>query len=46
MEIIVDTGIFVAVRNRKDRNHEYAKELMKRALKAEFEIIPTANHCG
>jgi len=39
MAVFVDTGIFVAVRNKKDRNHRRAKELMRSALRAEFGII-------
>lgn len=44
MGTFIDTGIFVAVRNRKDRNHQRAKELMKRALMAEFGIIHTSDY--
>jgi len=42
--VFVDTGIFVAVRNKKDRNHRRATELMKRALLAEFGIIHTSDY--
>jgi len=44
MTIFVDTSVFVAVRNAKDRNHERAKELMRRALMAEFGIIHTSDY--
>jgi len=44
MAVFVDTGIFVAVRNRKDRNHQRARELMKRALMAEFGVIHTSDY--
>jgi predicted nucleic acid-binding protein len=44
MAVFVDTGIFVAVRNKKDSNHQRAKNLMKRALKAEFGIINTSDY--
>lgn len=44
MAVFVDTGIFVAVRNKKDRNHERARELLKRSLKAEFGIIHTSDY--
>jgi len=44
MAIFVDTSVFVAVRNAKDRNHERAKELMRRALMAEFGIIHTSDY--
>jgi predicted nucleic acid-binding protein len=44
MAVFVDTGIFVAARNKKDRNHERAKELMRRALKAEFGVINTSDY--
>lgn len=44
MGVFVDTGIFVAIRNRSDRNHLRAKELMKRALLAEFGIVHTSDY--
>jgi len=44
MAVFIDTSIFVAVRNRKDRNHQRAKELMKRALTAEFGVIYTSDY--
>ena len=44
MAVFVDTGIFVAVRNRKDINHQRAKELMRQALKARFGIIRTSDY--
>jgi predicted nucleic acid-binding protein len=40
----IDTGIFVALRNADDGNHEQAKELMRRALKAEFGRIYTSDY--
>ena len=42
--VFIDTGIFVAVRNKKDRNHRRATELMRRALVAEFGIIHTSDY--
>jgi len=44
MAVFVDTGIFVAVRNKKDRNHQRAKDLMRSALRAEFGIIHTSDY--
>jgi len=44
MAVFVDTCIFVAVRNKKDRNHQRAKELMRGALRAKFGIIHTSDH--
>jgi len=44
MAVFVDTGVFVAVRNKKDRNHQRAKELMRSALRAEFGIIHTSDY--
>jgi predicted nucleic acid-binding protein len=44
MAVFVDTGIFVAVRNRRDRNHQRAKDLMRSALRSEFGIIHTSDY--
>ena len=44
MAVFVDTCIFVAVRNRKDKNHQRATELMRTALKAEFGIVRTSDY--
>lgn len=44
MAIFVDTGIFVALRNADDDLHERSKELMRRALKAEFGRIYTSDY--
>lgn len=44
MAIFIDTGIFVAVRNKKDKNHQRATELMRCALKADFGIIRTSDY--
>jgi predicted nucleic acid-binding protein len=44
MAVFVDTGVFVAVRNRKDRNHQRAKDLMRSALRAEYGIIHTSDY--
>lgn len=42
--LFIDTGIFVAVRNKKDKNHQKAKDLMKRALQAEFGVVRTSDY--
>ncbi len=44
MSIFIDTGIFVALRNAADRDHQRAKELMKRVLRAEFGAIYTSDY--
>jgi predicted nucleic acid-binding protein len=44
MAVFVDTSVFVAVRSKKDVNHQRAKHLMMRALKAEFGIIHTSDY--
>jgi predicted nucleic acid-binding protein len=44
MTAFVDTGIFVALRNADDENHQQAKELMRKALKAEFGRIYTSDY--
>lgn len=44
MAIFIDTSIFVAIRNIKDRNHKTATELMRRALTAEFGITQTSDY--
>jgi hypothetical protein len=44
MAIFIDTSVFVAVRNKRDRNHQRARELMKRALMAEFGVIHTSDY--
>jgi len=44
MAVFIDTSIFVAARNKRDRNHQRARELMKRALTAEFGVIYTSDY--
>ena len=44
MAVFIDTGVFVAIRNKKDRNHQRAKDLMRRALRAEFDLIHTSDY--
>jgi predicted nucleic acid-binding protein len=44
MAAFIDTGIFIALRNADDENHQRAKELMKKALKAEFGRIYTSDY--
>jgi len=44
MAVFIDTSIFVAARNKRDRNHQRARELMKRALTAEFGVIHTSDY--
>lgn len=44
MTIFVDTGVFVALRNADDERHQRSKELMRKALKAEFGTIYTSDY--
>ena len=44
MAIFIDTGIFVALRNADDELHTRSRELMKKALKAEFGRIYTSDY--
>jgi hypothetical protein len=44
MAIFIDTGIFVALRNADDEYHSKSKELMKKALKAEYGRIYTSDY--
>jgi uncharacterized protein len=43
MPIFIDTGIFIAVRNRSDNLHEKALPLMERALRGEFGRVCTSD---
>jgi predicted nucleic acid-binding protein len=44
ISIFIDTYIFIALRNADDELHLRSKELMKRALKAEFGRIYTSDY--
>jgi len=44
MTIFIDTGIFIGIRNADDEFHTRSKELMKKALKAEFGRIYTSDY--
>jgi predicted nucleic acid-binding protein len=44
MTIFIDTSVFVALRNADDEQHQRSRELMKRALKAEFGAIYTSDY--
>lgn len=44
MTIFIDTGVLVALRNADDESHQRSKELMRRALKAEFGAIYTSDY--
>jgi predicted nucleic acid-binding protein len=44
MGVFVDTGIFVAVANRRDKNHEVARSLLEAALKGEHGVIYTSDY--
>jgi hypothetical protein len=44
MTIFIDTCVFVALRNADDEQHQRSRELMKRALKAEFGAIYTSDY--
>ncbi len=44
MTVFVDAGIFVALRNAEDNNHQRSKELMITALKGDFGRIYTSDY--
>ena len=44
MAIFIDTGIFVALHNADDQNHERSRELVKKALKGNFGGIYTSDY--
>ena len=44
MTIFIDTGIFIALRNADDELHTRSKELMKKALKADYGRIYTSDY--
>ncbi len=44
MTVFVDAGIFVALRNAEDNNHQRSKELMMAALKGDFGRIYTSDY--
>lgn len=44
MAIFIDTGIFVAARNKSDVNHARAKQMLRRALRAEFGRVVTSDY--
>jgi len=44
MTIFIDTGIFIALRNADDEKHQRSKELMMKALKADYGRIYTSDY--
>ena len=44
MAIFLDTGVFVAARNSRDRNHTRASALFEQALKGEFGVVYTSDY--
>ncbi len=44
MAIFIDTGVFVAVRNKRDKNHARGRELMEKALKGDYGVIYTSDY--
>ena len=44
MSIIIDTGIFVAFHNRRDENHERAKQLVKSAAAGGYGLSYTSDY--
>jgi len=44
LSIFIDTGVFVAARNRSDINHERAVELLRKALKGEYGRLYTSDY--
>jgi len=43
MAVFIDTSLFVAARNRSDRNHPRATELMEKALRGEYGVVYTSD---
>lgn len=44
MSIIIDTGIFVAFHNRRDENHERARQLIRSAAAGEHGLAYTSDY--
>ncbi len=44
MSIFIDTGIFVAARNKRDINHERAVELLRMVIKGRFGAAYTSDY--
>jgi len=44
MTIFIDTGVFIALRNADDEKHQRSKELMMKALKADYGRIYTSDY--
>lgn len=44
MAVFIDTGIFVAARNKRDMNHRRAVNLLKEALKGSYEAMYTSDY--
>ncbi len=44
MAAFIDTGVFVAARNRSDVNHERAVSLLRRALAGEYGALYTSDY--
>jgi len=44
MAVFIDTGIFVAARNKSDVNHERAVDLLEKALKGEYGAMYTSDY--
>ena len=44
MSVFIDTGIFVAFHNTRDKNHGRALKLIRRAVSGEFGILYTSDY--
>jgi len=42
--VFLDTGVLVAARNSRDRNHKRATELLEEALEGEFGVVYTSDY--
>ena len=42
--VFLDTGVFVAARNSRDRNHKRATELFGEALRGKFGVVYTSDY--
>jgi len=42
--VFLETGLFVAVNNKSDKNHTRARSLLEKALKGEYGVLFTSDY--